>query len=323
MNTLVRIGTRRSKLALWQANHIAELIARHHPSARVEIREYSTRGDANPTAPLPAIGGKGLFTEALEAALRNGDIDCAVHSLKDLPVEDAAGLAIGAIPRRADQRDVLVSRGASSLADLPPGARVGTGSLRRRAQLLALRPDLTVVPIRGNIPTRVGLLDEAERQLDAIVVAAAGLIRLGMDAHIRETFEPAQMLSAAGQGALAVQCRAEADALAFFAPLNDPATTLAVAAERAFLRGLEAGCSLPVGACASFESGMLRLQGRVIAVDGSHQLDPYAEAVVALNSASLPAARQLGADLAVRALEQGAGRLLLDHVFGGSTEDDK
>ncbi len=312
MKTLVRIGARRSKLALWQANHIAGLIARHHPSARVEIREYSTRGDAEPTAPLPDIGGKGLFTEALERALRAGEIDCAAHSLKDLPVDDAAGLAIGAIPRRADPRDVLVSHSASSLADLPAGARVGTGSARRRAQLLALRPDLDVVPIRGNIPTRVGLLDDPDRDLDAVVLAAAGLIRLGMDSHIRETFAPERMLSAAGQGALAVQCRAEAEQLAFFSPLNDAATELAVSAERAFLRGLEGGCSLPVGAYAHFQSGALRLQGRVIAIDGSRQLDLRAEAVVAENRESVAAARKLGADLAARALERGAGRLLTD-----------
>ena len=306
----IRIGTRRSKLALWQANHIAELIAGQHPTARVEIREFSTRGDTEPTAPLPAIGGKGLFTEALEAALRAGEIECAAHSLKDLPVEDAAGLAIAAIPRRADPRDVLVSHSASSLADLPAGARVGTGSARRRAQLLALRPDLVVVPIRGNIPTRVGLLEDAERELDAVVLAAAGLIRLGMGEHIRQTFAPEQMLSAAGQGALALQCRAEAEWLAFFAPLNDAATELAVSAERAFLRGLEGGCSLPVGACASFHGGRLRLQGRVIALDGSRQLDLNEEAAMAEQRESLAAARKLGSDLARQALERGAGQLL-------------
>ena len=321
MKSLVRIGTRRSKLSLWQANHIAELIVCHHPSAGVEIREFSTRGDANPTAPLPAIGGKGLFTEALEAALRTGEIDCAVHSLKDLPVEDAAGLAIGAIPQRADPRDVLISRSASSLADLPPGARIGTGSLRRRAQLLALRPDLAVEPIRGNIPTRVGLLDDAERNLDAVVLAAAGLIRLGLDAHIREIFEPERMLSAAGQGALAVQCRADAEWLAFFAPLNHAATELAVSAERAFLRGLEGGCSLPVGACAHWQRGRLRLQGRVIAIDGSQQLDLKNEAAMTENRESLAAARTLGADLAAQALEQGAGRLLPDLTKKSETDD--
>lgn len=319
MKTLVRIGTRRSKLSLWQANHIGELIVRHHPSARVEIREFTTRGDANPTAPLPALGGKGLFTEALEAALRNDEIDCAAHSLKDLPVEDAAGLAIAAIPRRADPRDVLVSRSASSLAGLPAGARIGTGSPRRRAQLLALRPDLGVVPIRGNIPTRVGLLDSAERRLDAVVLAAAGLIRLGMDDEIRETFAPEQMLCAAGQGALAVQCRADAEWLAFFAPLNDAATELAVSAERAFLRGLAGGCSLPVGAYASVQGGRLRLQGRVIAIDGSQRLDLEAEK----QGANLEAARTLGADLAERALAQGAGRLLPNHTVSGRTEDER
>lgn len=310
MKTLVRIGTRRSKLSLWQANHIAELIVCHHPAARVEIREFSTRGDANPTAQLPAIGGKGLFTEALEAALRNDEIDCAAHSLKDLPVEEAAGLAIGAIPKRGDPRDALVSRRESCLGELPPGARIGTGSLRRRAQLLALRPDLAVVPIRGNVPMRVGLLDDAERQLDAVVLAAAGLIRLGMRALIRERFAAAKMLSAAGQGALALQCRADAAWIDFFAPLNDVGTELAVSAERAFLRGLEGGCSLPVGAYAHFERGRLRLLGRVIALDGSRQLDLQSEAALLVKRENLAAGRKLGADLAARALEQGAGQLL-------------
>jgi len=321
MKTPVRIGTRRSKLSLWQANHIAELIVRYHPAARVEIREFSTRGDANPTAPLPAIGGKGLFTEALEAALRNDEIDCAVHSLKDLPVEDAAGLAIGAIPERGDPRDALVSRVAGSLAELPPGARIGTGSLRRSAQLLALRPDLAVMPIRGNVPTRVGLLDDAERQLDAVVLAAAGLIRLGMRAHIREQFAPEQMLSAAGQGALAVQCRVEAAWLDFFAPLNDAATELAVSAERAFLGALEGGCSLPVGAYARFKRDRLRLHGRVIALDGSRQLDLHDDAAMSMKCENLAAARELGAGLAARALEQGAGQLLSSLTASSESDD--
>lgn len=323
MNSLVRIGTRRSKLALWQANHIAELITGIYPSARIEIREFTTRGDANPTAPLPAIGGKGLFTEALEEALRSGEIDCAAHSLKDLPVDDAEGLAIGAIPRRADHRDVLVSRGARSLSDLPPGARIGTGSLRRRAQLLALRPDLDIVAIRGNIPTRVGLLEDAERQLDAIVLAAAGLIRLGLGELIRQTFSPQQMLSAAGQGALALQCRADAEALACFGPLNHPASELAARAERAFLGGLEGGCSLPVGAYASVRGGMLRLHGRVIAIDGSRQLDLHSEAALAPNCRGVATAIQLGANLAEQALAQGAAGILPEPPNKGATEDDK
>ncbi len=322
MKSTIRIGTRRSKLALWQANHIAELIAGHHSQVRVEIREFSTSGDANPTEPLPDIGGKGLFTETLETALRKGEIDCAAHSLKDLPTQEAAGVIIGAIPPRADHRDALVSRRAGCLAELPPGARIGTGSLRRRAQLLALRPDLIVLPIRGNIPTRLELLDDAERQLDAIVVAAAGLIRLEMGECIRQTFEPEQMLSAAGQGALALQCRAETAARNFFAPLNDPLTALAVTAERAFLSGLEGGCSLPVGAYASCQGNRLRLQGRVIAIDGSQQFDLQGEADLSLNRERLIVARKLGADLAAQALEQGAGQLLRAQAADGSAEAD-
>ena len=310
MTRVIRIGTRSSRLSLWQANHVADLIRKRYTAVRTEIREYKTRGDLDRSAPLHAIGGKGVFIEAFEAALREREIDCAVHSLKDLPVEDSDGLAIGAIPTRGDHRDALVSRSGATLAELPSGARIGTGSLRRGAQLLALRPNLKIVDIRGNVPTRIEKMLAEDGQYDALVLAAAGLMRLGLDGHISETYESARMVSAAGQGALAVQCRAEAEELAFFAPLSDSLTVLAVTAERAFLSALEAGCSLPVGAYAHIDDGILQLQGRVISADGASAIDVRDQARLTRGDEGSAVARQLGMRLAEQALTEGAAQIL-------------
>ena len=302
LRQVVRIGTRRSKLSLWQANHIADLLKALEPGISIEIREYSTRGDENYAAPLPSIGVKGLFTEALEEALRRGEIDCAVHSMKDLPVDLVTDMALAAVPKRADHRDVLISRSGAPLVDLPSGARIGTGSLRRRAQLLALRPDIEVLPIRGNVPTRLAKLQMPAEQIDAIVLAAAGLQRLGLDEQISETFSAAQMLCAAGQGALAVQCLNQDDFLKFFGRLSDRASLLVTSAERAFLATLEGGCSLPVAVWAHFGGDTLHLQGRVLSEDGRQQIDVSGHASVADENGG----RQLGRRLAQQALEQGA-----------------
>ncbi len=306
----VRIGARGSQLSLWQANHAADLIRDCHGGLPVEIKTYQTRGDLNQRAALPAIGGKGVFTEALEQALRRREIDFAVHSLKDLPVENAAGLAIGAILKRGDHRDVLLSRGGRALAELPPGACVGTGSLRRRAQLLALRPDLQVLDIRGNVPTRIEKLLTDDSPYDAIILAAAGLNRLGLQAQISETLELRQMLPAAGQGALAIQCRCEADSLAFLERLADAHATQATAAERAFLQALEAGCALPVGAYAFVADSKLLMRGRVTALDGRHQIDVTGETHAPAGPSAVLVARKLGARLAQEALEKGARQIL-------------
>lgn len=306
LGQVVRIGTRRSKLSRWQANHIAGLLKALQPDTQIEIRAYSTRGDANPDAPLPAIGGKGLFTEALEKALRRGEIDSAVHSLKDLPVDLAADLALAAVPERGDHRDALVSRTGAPLAGLPPGARIGTGSLRRAAQLLAIRPDLDIVPVRGNVPTRLAKLHSPTEELDAIVLAAAGLQRLGLAEHISEIFCATLMLSAAGQGALAVQCLNQSETLAFFTRLADPAVMLATAAERAFLGTLEGGCSLPVAAFAHIAGDILHLQGRVLSEDGAGQIDVSGQD----SATDQKAARRLGQRLAEQALKKGAHGLL-------------
>ena len=307
---IIRIGARSSRLSLWQANHVADLIRERYANVSTEIREYRTRGDIDRSSPLPSIGGKGIFTGALEAALRGREIDCAVHSLKDMPVADSAGLAIGAVPARGDPRDALASRKGETLAELRQGARIGTGSPRRRAQLLALRSDLEVLPIRGNVPTRIDKLLAAEGQYDALVLAAAGLQRLGLEAHISEVFEPARMLPAAGQGALALQCRADAEELAFYAPLSDMPTALAVSAERAFLSALEAGCSLPVGAYAFIEGGALHLHGRVISEDGSMSIEGRDAVELAGARDRGQAARELGARLGQSVLKKGAGQIL-------------
>lgn len=306
----VRIGTRGSKLSLWQANHVADLIRDCHGDWPVEIKTYRTRGDENQNAALPSIGGKGVFTEALEKALRRREIDFAVHSLKDLPVENADGLAIGAIPKRGDHRDVLVSRSEATLAQLPTGARVGTGSLRRRAQLLALRPDLQMVDIRGNVPTRIEKLLVDDRLYDAIVLASAGLKRLGLTEHISEILDLKQMLSAAGQGALAIQCRDEGDSLAFLARLADLQTAHATAAERAFLHALGGGCALPVGAYAHVKDSTLLMRGRVISLDGSRQIDVAGQCPPSAGPWELSMARKLGERLAQQALKKGARQIL-------------
>ena len=320
----IRIGARRSRLSLWQANHIADLIRERHPGSRIEIREYRTRSDRNPSTPLRAIGRVGLFTDSLEAALRAREIDCAVHSLKDLPVQMPAGLALAAVPKRGDHRDALVSRSGATLSQLPMGARVGTGSLRRRSQLLALRPDFELRDIRGNVPTRLRKLRAHGGPYDAVVLAAAGLRRLGLDGQISECFSEAQMLSAAGQGALALQCRAEDESLLFFSPLADWGATQATAAERAFLHTLDAGCSLPVAAYAQAEGGRLFLHGRVIALDGARQVDVSGETAALDGPAGICEAEKLGEELAAVALSQGADQILasLGDGDGGGGEHD-
>ncbi|GAA0302013.1 hydroxymethylbilane synthase [Kineococcus aurantiacus] len=244
MTRVLRLGTRRSALATTQSSWVADLLRRD--GARVELVEVTTRGDVD-RAPLAQIGGTGVFVSALRDALLAGEVDLAVHSLKDLPTTPADGLALGAVPEREDPRDVLVASGGRTLADLPPGARVGTGSPRRRALLRGLRPDVEVVEIRGNVDTRIGFVSAG--QLDAVVLAASGLARLGRLGEATELFAPDVFVPAPGQGALAVECRADdAQVLTALAALDAPHVRRAVAAERQVLATLEAGCSAPVGA---------------------------------------------------------------------------
>ncbi len=268
---VIRIGTRKSPLALWQSRHVAALIEAAWPDVRCELHHVVTQGDMRIDRPLPEIGGKGLFTAELEEQLRQGQIDLAVHSLKDLPVEDAPGLTVGAIPAREDVRDVLIAPQGMTLATLPAGAVVGTSSLRRQAQILAARPDLVVKPIRGNVGTR--LRKVAEGEYNAAVMAAAGLMRLGLTDSIAEWLDEDVMLPAPGQGALGIQCRADDPAiLELLAPLDDAAARLTAQCERQLLWALGGGCSAPIGAAAYWdaETETLRLAVRVATVDGRH-----------------------------------------------------
>lgn len=296
----MRIGTRRSQLALWQAQHIQELLQAQHQTA--DLIFFTTQGDQILDKPLPEIGGKGLFTLELENALRDGDIELAVHSLKDLPTEMPEGFTLGAIPRRASPFDALVSRNGQPLSELPSGAVIGTSSLRRTAQLKAYRPDLTIKMIRGNVDTRLRKVFEGE--YDAAVLAAAGLDRLEKSGVITEIFEPDRMLPAPGQGAIAVQCRADDFTLMELLAVLDHAETRAcVMAERAFLQKLDAGCRLPVSAYAALNDGTLELTGRVSQIDGAKTITVKGWAPVQENI-------QLGTQLAEQALAQGAGELL-------------
>lgn len=300
----IRIGTRGSDLARWQANTVAALLREKVPAADVETVIITTRGDIELDKPLPEIGGKGLFTYELERAMRDGEIDCAVHSLKDLPTDDPPDLITGAVPARANPADALISRAGYTLATLPDGATVGTSSLRRGAQLRHMRPDIQLIDIRGNVPTRIDKANAADGPYDAIVLARAGVERLELTQHISDTLPMEAMLPAPGQGALAVQCRA--DDADFFAALDDASIRLCVTAERAFLNELEGGCSVPVAAYCQLIDGMLTLRGRVTAVDGSRQIDVTQRGA----AASTTDADALGRAAARDALAQGAAEIL-------------
>jgi hydroxymethylbilane synthase len=296
----VVIGTRQSKLALWQTNHIKHQLETHWPGLSFRLEMFVTQGDRTLDKPLPQIGGKGLFTAELEAALHEGRIDLAVHSLKDLPVEETPGLTIGAVCCRADVRDVLVAQQEWTLAALPAGAVIGTGSLRRKAQLLACRPDLVVRPMRGNVDTRIAKVMAGD--YDAAVLAAAGVIRLGLDEAINEWVPLDVILPAPGQGALAVQCRAgDVPTLALLTAIHDEETGACVTAERAFLAALGGGCSLPVGAYAQMIGADIQLAGLVAAENGQQ--------VIRVSSQGTDP-NYLGRSLAEQAIMQGAEALL-------------
>lgn len=303
----LRLGTRGSALARWQSDHIAALLQAARPTIAVEVAVLHTQGDHILDAPLPLIGGKGLFTAELEAALHKGSIDLAVHSLKDLPTELPPGIVIGTIPPRAAVHDVVVSRSGQSLAKLPPGAVVGTSSRRRAAQLLRAYPHLRTADIRGNVDTRIRKALDPDGPYDAIVLAAAGIDRLARNDVVTEVLPLDLMLPAPGQGALAVQCRNEAWLLHLLEALDDAATRSAVTAERAFLSGLGGGCAVPVAAHAVIVQGRLHLRGRVASMDGHDVVDVTGDAAP-------QDAAALGAALAVQALAQGAARFLCETV---------
>ncbi len=269
MHQILRIGTRGSRLALWQAEHIRQRLLQHWPDIEVELVTFTTRGDRELRKPLPEIGGKGLFTAELEEALRAGRIDIAVHSLKDLPTDLPADLIVGAIIQREDPHDVLISRHHLSLDALPPNPTIGTSSNRRAAQVRLARPDARILPLRGNVDTRVRKALDPDGPYDAIILARAGVARLGLEAHIAQVLPFDVMLPAPGQGALAVQCRAgDERVLNLLAPLDDAATRAAVLAERAFLQGLGGGCAKPVAALGELRNGRLHLRGLLVTDDG-------------------------------------------------------
>jgi len=293
----LRIATRKSKLALWQAEFIKAQLLRLHPGLHVELVGMTTSGDRWLTSPLSEIGGKGLFIKELEMALEDGRADVAVHSMKDVPNELPDGFALPAIGFRDEVRDVLVSATAASIAELPSGARVGSSSLRRQAQLLARRPDLSVASVRGNVNTRVDKLDAG--QFDALLLAGTGLQRLGLAHRIREFLSLEDSLPAAGQGALGVECRAERhDVLELLAPLNDPTVSRCVTAERAVGRHLGADCALPIAAYATGDERRVHLRALIATARGDHVLrcEVSGELPDAVGGEAAAQLRALGAD---------------------------
>lgn len=297
----LRIGTRGSKLALWQAEHIRSRLARE-AGVEAELVIIKTAGDQFGSAAIPEVGGKGIFVKEIEDALLENRVDLAVHSMKDVPTETPRGLCFPAITERADPRDCLVSRSGNILSDLSPSARIGTSSLRRQSQLLAFRRDLRVVNLRGNVDTRLRKLDAGE--IDAIVLAKAGLDRLGFAPRITQILPPDVMLSAVGQGALTIEAQEnEARTREILARFDHVDTRAAVTAERALLAELEGGCQVPLGAWARIANSQLFLDARVLSADG-------AESIHRQVTGAREQAEQLGRRLARELLDAGAGRLL-------------
>src|SRR5712691_4891886 len=297
----VRLGTRGSPMALWQARWVADALRRHHSGLTTELVVISTAGDRNRQDPLPRIGGKGLFVKEIEDALWRQEIELAVHSMKDVPTTLPPGLHLSAVPPRDDVRDAFVGRDGHWLLDAPGRWRIGTSSLRRQAQLLALRPDLQVQDIRGNVDTRLRKMRQGE--VDGVVVAAAGLYRLGLQEEITELLPIEVMLPAAGQGALGIETLAGHWIDDLLQALHDPTTASAVAAERAFLWHLGGGCTVPIAALAQCQGAELYMQGLVSTPDGTQLLRQELRGPV-----QDPA--QLGARLATQMRASGAGAIL-------------
>jgi hydroxymethylbilane synthase len=297
------IATRESALALWQAHHIEGRLRALYAGVETKLLGVTTRGDRMLDTSLAKLGGKGLFVKELESALESGEADIAVHSMKDVPMDLPTGFTIAAITKREDPRDAFVSNDYRDLESLPPGSRVGTSSLRRESQLRARFPHLKVEPLRGNVQTRLRKLDEG--RFAAIILAAAGLKRLGLSARIACLLAPERSLPAAGQGALGIECRAQrSDLVAAVAPLDDAPTRWCVEAERAVSRVLAGSCQIPLGAYAELTNGQARLRGFVASPDGARMV--YDE--VAGSTAGSPA--DLGRDLAARLIAKGAREIL-------------
>jgi len=302
MASTLRIATRKSALALWQAEYVKARLEHFHPGLQVELVPLVSRGDKILDVPLAKVGGKGLFVKELEHALLEGEADIAVHSMKDVPMEFPEGLGLEVICEREDPRDAFVSNQFNSLAELPKGSIVGTSSLRRQCQLLAARPDLDIRFLRGNVNTRLAKLDAGE--YEAIILAAAGLIRLGMAERIAESIAPEDSLPAGGQGAVGIECRVNDEATkALIAPMMHPLTWQQVSAERAMNRRLEGGCQVPIACYAIHQEGQLWLRGLVGSPDGLKMLSDQI-------SGHPDEAESMGEALAERLLKAGAGEIL-------------
>lgn len=299
----ITLGTRRSKLARWQTDYVQSLLQKAWPDSRFDVQIIVTKGDKILDVPLPLIGGKGLFTLELENALRNGEIDLAVHSLKDLPTDSPEGLTIGAVPPREEVADILVSRNGQPLEKLPNGSTIGTSSRRRAAQLRHFRPDLQIIDIRGNVDTRIAKTQDPDGPYEASVLAFAGVHRLERDEVITQILPDEIMLSAPGQGALGIQCRDEEHSLKLLAPAHDAQAAATTTAERAFLAALGGGCSTPVAAKAVVQGERILLAGRVTTLDGSRQID-------VTSNGTLSDAFALGESLAQEALSRGVQEIL-------------
>jgi hydroxymethylbilane synthase len=300
MTRPLRIGTRGSRLALWQANYVAALLKLHVGNQSVELVEIRTAGDQVHDVPLATLGGQGVFTKEIQKALLDEMVDVAVHSLKDLPTVFVDGLILAAVPPRGPTGDVFVSPRCRRIDDLPSGAMIATSSLRRRAQLLHRRPEIKVVDIRGNVETRLRKIDE--QHLDGLILAQAGLERLGLQDHITEVLDPAWMLPAVGQGALGLECRvADSETRSLMEEIDHSPTHQSILAERAFLRTLQGGCQVPIGAMGNKYQGTVCLRGVVLSPDGTRRIEGT------MNGES---AEETGERLARELLERGAEELL-------------
>jgi hydroxymethylbilane synthase len=299
---ILRIATRQSRLALWQAEHVAALLRTAHPGLEVELVPMTTQGDRILDRPLANIGGKGLFIKELELAMSEHRADIAVHSMKDMPSELPPGMVLAAMLPRADPRDAFVSLRHKDFASLPQGARVGTSSLRRQCQLKYARPDLELITLRGNVDTRLRKLEE--EQYDAIILAAAGLIRLGLESRITQYFDYQHSVPAVGQGIIGIECRADdARNIAFVRALNDAEAWQCCLAERAFAQRLEGSCQSPIAGFATLTGNQLQLHGVIGSPDGR-------EVYRGANSGASADARAIGVALAERLLKDGAEQLL-------------
>jgi hydroxymethylbilane synthase len=305
----LRVGTRASQLALWQAGHVRALLLGLPGAPPVELVHIRTRGDSQADVPLWQAGGRAFFTREIDAALLSGTVDVAVHSLKDLPTQLDAGLVLAATLPRGDARDALVSRTGAALRDLPRGARIGTSSLRRRAFLARTRPDATLLELRGNVPTRLERLRRGD--YDAVILAAAGLVRLGLAAEITEYLPPEEFPPAVSQGVIGLCARADdAPTRGWLEPLDDPGSRLAICAERALLKRIEGGCQVPVGALTRIHHDRLYLEASVCTLDGTQLLHASGSTDVSLTPGSLAAAVALGEQVAGELLAQGAAELI-------------